>query len=48
MDFVTTGEIVITAFVSFVSAGFGTVLWARLNRIESGSIRRRRRTTSAP
>jgi uncharacterized membrane protein len=34
MDFVTTGEIVITAFVGFVSAGFGTVLWARLNRIE--------------
>jgi uncharacterized membrane protein len=33
-DVVTTGEIVITALVGFVAAGFGTVLWAQLNHIK--------------
>ncbi|MGH2729655.1 MAG: hypothetical protein ACRDJI_03510 [Actinomycetota bacterium] len=30
----TSGEIVITVFIGFVSAGLGALFWARLNRLE--------------
>jgi len=32
---VTSGEIVITAFIGFVSTGLAALVWARLDRIEA-------------
>jgi len=31
---VTQGEIVITGFIAFLSAGLGTLFWTRMNRLE--------------
>lgn len=31
----TSGEIVISLFIAFVSAGLGSLFWTRLNRLES-------------